>query len=109
MGRPRSRARHTHNSPKPLTRRRKSRPFYPTPKFNGLLGVHDTGPGFGPGINISLPTPLSTTKAEGLGIGLSLCRSIAEAHGGTLLINSSPDGASVAITLPIAEEGYHAG
>ena len=73
------------------------------------LGVHDTGPGFGPGINISLPTPLSTTKAEGLGIGLSLCRSIAEAHGGALLINSSPDGASVAITLPIAEEGYHAG
>jgi C4-dicarboxylate-specific signal transduction histidine kinase len=69
------------------------------------LGVRDTGPGFGPGINIGLPTPLSSTKAEGLGIGLSLCRSIAEAHGGTLSINSSPDGASVAITLPIAEDG----
>ena len=73
------------------------------------LAVNDTGPGFPGGFNIALPTPLSTTKAEGLGIGLSLCRSIAEAHGGNLSISSTPDGASVAITLPIAREGYHGG
>jgi two-component system, LuxR family, sensor kinase FixL len=73
------------------------------------LGVHDTGPGFGAGFSFGLPAPLSTTKAEGLGIGLSLCRSIAEAHGGTLSIDSTPDGASVAIMLPIAKDGYHAG
>jgi C4-dicarboxylate-specific signal transduction histidine kinase len=73
------------------------------------LSVQDNGPGFRAGFNIGLPTPLSTTKAEGLGIGLSLCRSIAEAHGGTLSISSTPDGASVAITLPIAQDGYHAG
>ena len=65
------------------------------------LSVSDTGPGFPCSFTNGMPTPLSTSKADGLGIGLSLCRSIAEAHGGHLTIRSGRDGATVAISLPI--------
>lgn len=65
------------------------------------LSVHDNGPGFSSAFGGDLPPPLSTTKADGLGIGLSLCRSIAEAHGGTLSIRSSRDGATVSMLLPV--------
>jgi two-component system sensor kinase FixL len=73
------------------------------------LEVSDTGTGFAPGFDTALTTPLSTTKANGMGIGLSLCRSIAEAHGGRLSISNSVDGASVSILLPVAEEQVHDG
>lgn len=73
------------------------------------LRVNDTGPGFAAGFSGSVPMPLSTTKADGMGIGLSLCHSIAEAHGGSLSIGSTPDGATVAIALPVAEDGDHVG
>ena len=71
------------------------------------LSVSDTGPGFPCSFTNGMPTPLSTTKADGLGIGLSLCRSIAEAHGGHLTIRSGRDGATVAISLPIVEIVEH--
>ena len=67
------------------------------------LSVRDNGPGFSPVFGGDLPPPLSTTKADGLGIGLSLCRSIVEAHGGTLSIDSGRDGATVSILLPVAK------
>jgi hypothetical protein len=44
-----------------------------------------------------------STKADGLGIGLSLCRSIVEAHGRTLHLLNCADGAEVRFALPIAE------
>lgn len=69
------------------------------------LGVHDTGPGFPASFADGVPPPLSTTKIEGLGIGLSLCRSITEAHGGALTIQTSRTGAAVRITLPTRGEG----
>ena len=68
------------------------------------LTVLDTGPGFPSGFASDIPLPLSTTKPDGLGIGLSLCRSIAEAHGGALSIRNGETGARVSISLPIAEE-----
>ena len=51
--------------------------------------------------------PLSSTKPDGLGIGLPLCRSIVEAHEGRLWLDASSQGASVCFTLPIAIEPEH--
>jgi two-component system sensor kinase FixL len=67
------------------------------------LSVSDSGPGFPPAFGGDAPPPLQTSKPDGLGIGLSLCRSIAEAHGGELSIHNRRDGATVTITLPVAE------
>jgi two-component system, LuxR family, sensor kinase FixL len=68
--------------------------------------VADNGPGF-PSDFIDPFLPFSSRKKEGLGIGLSLCRSIVEAHGGRLWLNRDARGAEVHFTLPIAEETHH--
>ena len=49
-----------------------------------LVAVGDTGPGIDPVVAQHIFEPLFTTKADGLGMGLSICRSIIEAHGGRL-------------------------
>ncbi|HEY6023508.1 MAG TPA: ATP-binding protein [Pseudolabrys sp.] len=65
--------------------------------------VIDTGPGF-PAKSLEIAfLPLSSSKAEGLGIGLPLCRSIIEAHGGKLWIDDASQGGAVHFTLPIAK------
>jgi two-component system, LuxR family, sensor kinase FixL len=65
--------------------------------------VLDTGPGFSlERIEMGF-LPLSSSKPYGLGIGLSLCKSILEAHGGRLWLEQHSDGASVRFTLPIAK------
>ena len=65
--------------------------------------VQDSGPGF-PDDRIANPfLPLSSTKAEGLGIGLPLSRSIIEAHGGQIWLDPSSPGATLCFTLPIAK------
>jgi len=46
---------------------------------------------------------LSSTKAEGLGVGLALCRSIVESHGGQLFVDEMVVGARVRFRLPAAE------
>jgi two-component system, LuxR family, sensor kinase FixL len=65
--------------------------------------VVDSGPGFPPQLLESAFLPLSTNKAEGLGIGLSLCRSIVEAHGGKLWLDDRSQSAAIHFTLPIAK------
>ena len=67
------------------------------------LAVADSGPGFPPGYNVRDPTPFVTTKPDGAGIGLSIARTVAEAHGGQLGIYSSAAGARVEILLPLVE------
>ncbi len=70
--------------------------------------VVDSGPGF-PRERIENGfLPLSSSKADGLGIGLPLCRSIVEAHGGRMWLDAIPHGASIRLTLPIATKFDHA-
>jgi signal transduction histidine kinase len=65
--------------------------------------VTDSGPGFPPERLEHAFLPLSSSKAEGLGVGLPLCRSIVEAHGGRLWLDGSAAGAAIRFTLPIAK------
>jgi signal transduction histidine kinase len=67
------------------------------------IRVCDSGPGFPEDFRGAIPPIFASNKADGLGVGLSLCRSIAEAHGGTLRVESSEGGAIVSFTLPFAE------
>lgn len=66
------------------------------------VGVRDTGPGFAPERAADPFLPLSTTKTEGLGVGLSLTRSLIEAHGGRIWLDASSPGAAMYFTLPTA-------
>jgi two-component system sensor kinase FixL len=59
------------------------------------LSVHDTGHGISPAIREKLFQPFVTTKPRGMGVGLSISRTIVEAHGGRLWVESGPDGGSV--------------
>jgi C4-dicarboxylate-specific signal transduction histidine kinase len=65
------------------------------------LGVQDTGPGLSPESLSRLFEPFYTTKPEGMGMGLSICRSIIEAHGGRLWATAcEPRGALFQFTIP---------
>jgi len=68
--------------------------------------VADEGPGL-PANTGNLFVPFFTTKPGGSGIGLALCRQIAEGHGGTLTLENSPDGkgASARLTIPLYLRG----
>jgi PAS domain S-box-containing protein len=67
------------------------------------VGVRDAGPGLNPESFSRLFEPFYTTKPEGMGMGLSICRSIIEAHGGRLwAIPCEPQGALFQFTVPAA-------
>ncbi|WP_313951501.1 PAS domain S-box protein [Accumulibacter sp.] len=66
------------------------------------IRVIDHGPGIPPEVEEKLFTPLFSTKAEGMGMGLNICRSIIEFHHGRLWVEANPEGGSIfVITLPI--------
>ncbi|HJP21776.1 MAG TPA: PAS domain S-box protein [Alphaproteobacteria bacterium] len=67
--------------------------------------VRDTGGGLSGLPEGRIFEPFFTTKSEGTGLGLSLCRSIIEAHGGKLQVDGSPGpGAAFVFTLPATDE-----
>lgn len=66
------------------------------------ISVIDNGPGFDPSILQQPITAFTSTKADGMGLGLALSRSIVEEHGGKLSIESNRSGSRVSITLPVA-------
>jgi C4-dicarboxylate-specific signal transduction histidine kinase len=66
------------------------------------VGVRDTGAGLSPESLSRLFEPFYSTKPEGMGMGLSICRSIIEAHGGRLrAIPCEPQGALFQFTIPV--------
>lgn len=68
------------------------------------LLVEDNGPGLGDAPTERLFDSFYTTKAAGMGMGLPICRSILEAHGGAIIAeNRAAGGARFKVTLPIAE------
>jgi C4-dicarboxylate-specific signal transduction histidine kinase len=65
------------------------------------VGVRDTGPGLTPQSLSRLFEPFYTTRAEGMGMGLAICRSIIDAHGGRLWATAcEPHGALFQFTIP---------
>ncbi|WP_205960667.1 PAS domain S-box protein [Ramlibacter rhizophilus] len=70
------------------------------------FSVIDVGPGISAQVRQQLFTPFFTTKAEGMGLGLSLCRTVVEQHGGALVFEPHlPQGTIFRFTLPVAEAG----
>ena len=65
------------------------------------VAVIDRGHGISEEGRAQLFTPFYTTKAEGMGMGLNICRSIIEFHNGRLVVDANPEGGTIfAFTLP---------
>lgn len=71
------------------------------------LWVFDSGPGPSPEIMARLFEPFATTKPEGAGLGLSVSRSLVEAHGGSLTFERLDGVTSFAISLPLVAPSHH--
>jgi len=59
------------------------------------IGVSDTGSGISEDVALQLFQPFVTTKRHGMGVGLSISRTIVEAHGGKIRAEGNPDGGTV--------------
>jgi two-component system sensor kinase FixL len=69
------------------------------------IEVQDSGTGIAADKLESIFDPFITSKPEGLGLGLSICRSIIERHGGKISAANNPDGgAKFSITLPVTPD-----
>jgi two-component system sensor kinase FixL len=78
------------------------------PADDGFVAIEvaDTGPGIAEEIAGRLFQPFVTSKASGMGIGLSISRRIVEAHGGTLAVTrNGKDGVTFRLVLPVVQEG----
>jgi C4-dicarboxylate-specific signal transduction histidine kinase len=60
-----------------------------------LISVADTGKGIDPKIVDRIFNPLFTTKSNGMGMGLAICRSIIEGHDGRLQVSAGAEGGAV--------------
>ena len=65
------------------------------------MSVADTGPGLAEEVRAKLFQPFISTKSDGMGVGLSICRTIIEAHGGRIWATDNPGGGTVFhLTVP---------
>jgi two-component system sensor kinase FixL len=70
-----------------------------------MISVSDSGPGLAPEVAGRLFHPFVTTKKKGMGIGLSICQSIVEAHGGRISAGRGEmGGAGFRMVLPVENE-----
>jgi signal transduction histidine kinase len=70
-----------------------------------LVAVGDSGPGIAPGTLERVFEPFYTTKTSGVGMGLSICQTIINGHGGRLWVDANgPRGAVFKFTLPAVQE-----
>ena len=67
-----------------------------------IVSVLDSGPGFDPSIKEQLFTSFLTTKKSGMGLGLSISRSIVEAHGGRIWLDTASSMTCINFTLPFS-------
>ncbi|AWK88523.1 PAS domain-containing sensor histidine kinase [Azospirillum thermophilum] len=77
----------------------------PDAEAAGLMRVTvcDTGPGLSEEVLARLFQPFVTTKEKGMGLGLSICRSIVDSHGGRLWQERTEEGTAFHFTVPVAE------
>lgn len=69
------------------------------------VSVADSGAGLAPEVRAHLFRPFVTTKQKGMGLGLSICRTIIEAHGGKIWVDPRPKGGTVfRFTLRVPEQ-----
>jgi two-component system sensor kinase FixL len=69
------------------------------------ISVADSGSGIAPEIAEQLFQPFVTTKRQGMGVGLSISRTIVEAHGGRIWVEANPAGGTIFhFTLPVVNE-----
>ena len=81
-----------------------------TPDREVMVVVSDSGPGVGVGANDQVFDAFYTTKPSGMGMGLSISRSLIEAHKGRLWVTSEPGkGAVFRFTLPAIDGAEHGG
>jgi len=67
-----------------------------------LILISDSGGGIPPDTIEAIFSPFHTTKSSGMGLGLSICKSIVEAHGGIIFAENNPDGgATFSLKLPL--------
>lgn len=64
------------------------------------IAVSDSGPGIPPGSAEEVFTPFFTTKSSGMGLGLAVCRTIIDAHGGKIRVAEAKAGATLEVELP---------
>ncbi|MDV3456836.1 PAS domain S-box protein [Sphingomonas sp. HF-S4] len=65
------------------------------------ITLSDTGPGIPDRLRQSIFEPFFTSKSHGMGMGLSVCQRLVEAHGGTIMLEPTKLGASFRVSLPL--------
>lgn len=74
-----------------------------------VIAVADDGAGIRPGLSDQIFEPFFTTRPDGTGLGLAVVRSVAQAHGGDVDVESAPGGSRFSLRLPAADPDFPVG